>query len=65
MLNKQPARPLTSREIAKIVSGIMTGFIEWCDSEEVIKALDHFIEHRNKYVAIWQNVENKMKRFDG
>lgn len=60
MLDRMPARPLTSREVAKIVSGLMAGMIEWCGSKTMIDALDHFIKYRDKYIEIW--VEEEFKR---
>ncbi len=56
-LNSAPARPLTSREIAKITSAILSAFVDFCGAQAVTDALDHFIEHREKYIEAWHALE--------
>lgn len=57
-LNKEQARVLTSREIAKIISGVLTGFIDWCGSDPVCDFLDHLAEHKEEYKDHFRNIEN-------
>lgn len=56
-LDKNEARPLTSREIAKIVSAILGGFVSWCGSEVVISALGHFVDYYDDYVSEFRFAE--------
>lgn len=56
-LDKEPARPLTSREIAKIISGILTGFVEWCDTDAVCDVLDYLAEHKEAYKSQFRMIE--------
>lgn len=48
-LSSEPSRPLTSRDIARIIASVYGGFISHCDIEEVIGAFDHFVEHQDEY----------------
>ena len=51
-LDPRPARPLTSREIAKLIAALLGSLCgAWCDPKEVMAALDHFAEHRDSYEA--------------
>lgn len=43
------ARALNSREIAKIISATLGGFVSWCDPREVMEALDHLADKKEKY----------------
>lgn len=48
--NPKEVRPLTSKEIAKIVSSVLGSCLAWCDVEEVVGALDHLVEFHDEYV---------------
>jgi recombinational DNA repair protein (RecF pathway) len=60
-LDTREARKLTSREIAKLVAGIMTGLIDWCGSKAVCEALNHFVEHQKNYERTFRHVEEVLK----
>lgn len=55
-LTRQPARPLTSREIARIISGLVGGLAQWCSPTEITAALDHLHQHRATYLEMWRRV---------
>lgn len=48
-LTEESARPLNSREIAKIISAVLGGFVSWCDPEEIMAAIDHIHANREGY----------------
>jgi hypothetical protein len=56
-LDPNPARPLTSREIAKVVGAVLGGFVSWCGSAPVIEALAHIVEHQQGYIEEFQFIE--------
>lgn len=56
-LNPEPARPLKSREIAKILGSVLGGLAEWCDIEELEAAIDHFSENKESYKDMVQFVK--------
>lgn len=60
-ITKEPARVLTSRELAKIISGILTGFIDWCGSDPVCDFLDHVAEHKEEYKTNFRNIEKILR----
>lgn len=61
ILNELPARTLTSREIAKIVAGVMTGFVDWCGAQPVCDAIDHFVEFGDNYKVAFRELEKSIK----
>lgn len=56
-LDPNPARPLTSREIAKAVGAVLGGFVSWCGAAPVIEALQHIVEHQNGYIEEFLFIE--------
>jgi hypothetical protein len=56
-LDIRPARSLTSREIAKIVSSVFFGFTSWCDIKDIFDAMDHFSEHIEEYKTMMKSME--------
>ena len=58
-LSRDPARPLTSREIAKAVSGLLGGLAAWCDPEEIDRAMEHFQQNRALYLGTWREVNKQ------
>lgn len=60
-LDTRPARRLTSREIAKILSSVIGGICAdgWCRVEDVFAALDHFQEHKIEYVQLFKTTNEK------
>lgn len=52
-LDPNAARPLTSREIAKAISGLLGGLSSFCHPRAIADALDHFNEHRETYMRSW------------
>lgn len=61
-LNRKPARPLTSREIAKVVAAVLGGFVDWCGADPVIEAMNHFIEYHESYIDTWKDMEKLTKK---
>jgi len=53
MLDTRPARPLTSREIAKLLSGFLCGLAPWCKPSEIESAIRHFGENLPTYRQVW------------
>lgn len=62
ILSPQPARPLTSREIARILSGLLGGLAAWCSPTEIVAALDHLHENRAYYLEAWRSWEGMQRR---
>ncbi len=56
-LHPDPARPLTSREIAKMVSSLLGGLAEYCEVDEIMDALDHFTENRKVYKETFETIK--------
>jgi len=56
-LDQNEARPLTSREIAKVVSVVFFGFTSWCEIEDIAAAMDHFAEHVETYKLMLKHME--------
>ena len=56
-ISKEPARPLTSREISKIINAILSGFVDWCGAETVCEVLDHWAEHKEMYQEAFREIE--------
>lgn len=58
-LDTRPARRLTSREIAKLLSSILGGLVGggWCQVEDIFAALDHFQEHKMEYLRLFGAVK--------
>jgi len=56
-LDTRPAEPLTSRQISKLVSGLMTSLVPECGSKAVIDALNHFVEHQQHYEETFKRIE--------
>lgn len=52
-LDPNAARPLTSREIAKAISGLLGGLSSFCHPRAIADALDHFNNHRDAYMRAW------------
>lgn len=48
-LTNEAARPLNSREIAKIMSATLGGFVAWCDPQQVMDALEHLASRKDEY----------------
>jgi hypothetical protein len=56
-LDPREARPLTSREIAKIVSAVFFAFTSWCDTKDIADAMDHFSRHVEVYKGMLKHME--------
>jgi hypothetical protein len=48
-LDSRPARPLTSREIAKVLATVCGGLAGWCDPDDIVDALEHFHQNAEQY----------------
>lgn len=57
ILDMREARPLTSREIAKVVSAVFFGFTSWCDTKAISEAMDHFAENIEQYKGMLKHME--------
>lgn len=57
-LHHDPARPLTSREISKVISSMLFGLAEWCDPKEIIDAINHFHEHIDTYKNLFEGLNS-------
>lgn len=55
-LDSEPARPLSSREIAKIVSGILGTLAEFCEPSDICDAMAHFHDHAQTYEKAWREI---------
>lgn len=55
-LNSDTARPLTSREIAKILAGTLDSLATWCRPTDLVDAIEHLWEHLPKYEQLWEVV---------
>jgi len=53
-LNTEPARPLTSREIAKVLAGVLGTLAGWCDPADIETAMNHFYTHAEAYRKQWR-----------
>jgi len=51
-LDKRPNRPLTSREIASILGGLIGSMGSFCRREDIVSAIEFLYENRTKYGAI-------------
>lgn len=60
-IDRKPARPLTSREIAKIVSGLLGGLAGWCDPDDIAAAIEHFHENRELYLQTWRQSQKMIR----
>jgi hypothetical protein len=48
-LTNAPARELNSREVAKIIAGLMGSLVSWNDVDTVMSGIDHIAKHREAY----------------
>lgn len=48
-LHPDGARALNSREISKVISGLLGSLIGWCDVNEILTAIDHMSENKDHY----------------
>jgi len=46
-LDTRPARQLTSREISKMMCGMLGCFTGWCDEDEIWIAMHWIVEHED------------------
>jgi hypothetical protein len=50
-LSTEPARELTSREIAKIVGGLLGALATWCKPHDIGRVIDHLHENKDVYLG--------------
>lgn len=60
-LDTRPAEPLTSRQIAKLISGLLCSLVPECGAETVTNAFNHFVEFQNDYRNQFKEVERMLK----
>lgn len=58
ILTKEPARQLTDREIAKIISGVLGSLAEWNDVDAIMRALKHIEVNKNEYREMLVQIKN-------
>lgn len=56
-LDKRPAEPLTSRQIAKLIAGLMSSLVFESGSHAVSDALNHLVEHQKHYEETFKAIE--------
>jgi hypothetical protein len=59
-LSAEPARKLTSRELAKIFSGLIGSLAAWNDVDDVLAAIDHIGENRTIYKKQFELINRTM-----
>ena len=55
-LNPNPVRPLTSREIVRVVNSVLGGFVGWCGVDVVMEVMDHLAENRKMYRKLFETL---------
>lgn len=61
-LDTRPAEPLTSRQIAKLIAGLMSSLVHESGSKAVSDALNHLVEHQQYYDGTFKQIELMMKQ---
>lgn len=61
-LDTRPAKPLTSREIAKVIASVCGGLAQWCDPADIEAAFGHFHQHADTYKKAWLFVHDAAKQ---
>ena len=59
-LDQRPERPLTSREICKILSGVGGSLAAWCEPAEIVSAFEFFHEHKDAMLKMWQAMHSEI-----
>lgn len=59
MLHPDYARALTSREIAKVISGLLGSFAEFCEPSEICDAMSHFHDYADRYRDAWVEIHQR------
>jgi len=62
-LTTRPARPLTDREIAKLLSSILGGLATHCAPENLSSAIRHIHENLETYEAFWEALSREVEPF--
>lgn len=57
-LSPEPARALTSREIAKVISGNLGSFLGWCDPDDIRTAVEHIAANIDNYYSFWKQQDS-------
>ncbi len=57
VIDPRPARVLTSREAAKVISAQMSALVSLCEPGALGVVIEHFAEHRDHYVEMFKAVE--------
>lgn len=58
ILDERPARPLTSREINKVLGGVVGSLAEWCEREDIWAALEFFLAHKDEYNTMFDMIQS-------
>ena len=45
MSNSEETRPLRGSEIVKILNSIIYGFCDWCELEEILRAVEYYAKY--------------------
>jgi hypothetical protein len=59
-LDPNEARPLTDREIVKIIISTTGGLMTWCETDDIESALDHIAEHLDRYKRYFRGLKAVM-----
>jgi hypothetical protein len=60
-LSPQPARPLTSREIANLLGALAAGFVINSDPQDVMDAFKHITKFETEYITVWKAMHEAAK----
>ena len=60
-LDPNKAEPLTSRQIAKLISGLMCSFIYESGADSICEVLDHLVANHKHYKKEFKEIERSMK----
>lgn len=55
-LDTRPVRPLTSRELASVLGGLLGGVLEWCEPDAVAAALRFYAPDGEAFPVLVQVV---------
>ena len=60
-LDPRPARPLTRREIAKVISGVWGSMCGFCELKEILDAYDHFVEFSEEHKDVFRQLSDQAR----
>lgn len=63
-LNPEPARPLTSREIAKLLGSILCGLSGYCEVKNIVAAIEFTYHYREEYRKQFDALKQTLQAMD-